>query len=148
MSTDIDEIQRLANDYCWCADTHDVDGMVALFTTDGVMDAEALGMEIIRGHDALRKFYGLILPMHEYSQHLAGNHRIDIDGDTAGGTSYYLMQGAVKELGPISAAGYFEDKYVRTAEGWRFSCRRGVPLLPPNLRAMMESMGIAAAKAK
>ena len=141
MSSDIDLIQRLANDYCWCADTHDLDGMISLFTTDGVMDAEAVGLSIVRGHDALREFYGSLLPLHEYSQHLSGTHRIDIDGDTATGTSYYLMQGAVKGAGPISAAGYFEDRYMRTADGWRFSYRRGVPLVPPNLSAMTDSIG-------
>lgn len=141
MSTDIFEIQRLANDYCWFADTHDVDGILSLFTADGVMDAEALGMETIRGEESLRKFYDTIIPLHEYSQHLSGTHRVDLDGDKASGTSYYLMHGAVKGAGPISAAGYFEDQYERTADGWKFSSRRGVPLAPPNLSAMIEAVG-------
>jgi ketosteroid isomerase-like protein len=136
--TDSDQIRRLADDYCWYADARDVDGMVSLFTKNGVMDAQAVGMNIIQGHEALREFYKLILPMHEYSQHLSGTHRIDIEGDSAKGTSYYLMQGAIMGAGPISAAGYFEDQYVRTADGWRFSSRRGVPLIPPNLKAMTD----------
>lgn len=141
MSTDLDDIRRLADDYCWHADMHDVDGIVALFADDGVMDASAVGFGLIRGAAELRRFYEQIIPLHEYSQHLSGTHRIDVDGDEARGTAYYLMHGAVKGGDPISAAGYFEDRYVRTPSGWRILSRRGVPLGPPNLDPMRERMG-------
>ncbi len=147
MNSDINAIQRLVNDYCWYADTHDAEGIVSLFTADGVMDAEAVGLEVFRGQEALRSFYTSIIPLHEYSQHLSGTHRVDIDGDTAKGTSYYLMHGAVKGAGPISAAGYFEDRYVRTPDGWRIAYRRGVPLVPPNLSAMIDALGSTATNA-
>lgn len=140
MKHDFEAIRRLADDYCWYADTHDVDGIVGLFTDDGVMDATAVGMQVFRGTEALQAFYAKIIPLHEWSQHLAGTHRIDLGGDTATGTSYYLMHGAVKDGGPISAAGYFEDRYTRTANGWRFASRRGVPLGPPNISEIIEAL--------
>lgn len=139
MDTDFENIHRIINDYCWYADTRDVDAIVGLFALDGVMNAEPAGLGVFEGRDALLKFYGDLLPQHEYSQHIAGNHRIDIDGDEAAGTSYYLMQGAIKGAGPISAGGYFEDRFVRSADGWRIAFRRGVPLIPFNLGAMTNS---------
>ncbi|MEJ8568580.1 nuclear transport factor 2 family protein [Elongatibacter sediminis] len=140
MISDLDRIRRLADDYCWFADNHDAEGIVSLFTPDGVMDATAMGMGVIQGEQELRRFYREIIPLHEYSQHISGTHRIDLDGDQAAGTAYYLMHGAVKDAGPISAAGYFQDDYVRTSAGWRIRSRRGVPLAPPNLSAIIEQM--------
>lgn len=147
MNRDLDEIRRLADDYCWYADTHDVDGLLSLFTADAVMDAEAVGFGILTGQKELRGFYEQIIPLHEYSQHLSGTHRIDLNGDSAEGTSYYLMHGAVKDAGPISAAGYFQDRYVRTSEGWRISSRTGVPLIPPNLDPMRDRMNASGSAA-
>lgn len=140
MTEDHLAIQRLTSDFCWCADTRDVDGIVALFAADGVFDAEPAGLGVFEGHEALSGFFGSLLPAHEYSQHIIGNHRIDLDGDTATGTSYYLMQGAIKGTGRISAAGYYEDRYVRTSDGWRLQSRRGVPLVPFNIDAMTENL--------
>ncbi len=147
MNRDMDEIRRLADDYCWYADTHDVDGLVSLFTADGVMDATAVGFDVIAGQHELRSFYEKIMPLHQYSQHLSGTHRIDIDGDEARGTSYYLMHGAVKDAGTISAAGYFQDRYMRTSEGWRIASRRGMPLVPPNLDPMKDRMRTSSTEA-
>lgn len=140
MNADIFCIQRLASDYCWYADHRDVDGIVSLFSEGAVFDARAVGLTEVTGLEALRDFFQSLLPLHEYSQHMLGNHRIDLDGNSARGTCYYLMQGAIRNAGPISAAGYYEDAYVRTAEGWRIASRRGVPLTPPRLTAMTEQL--------
>jgi hypothetical protein len=51
------------------------------------------------------------------------------------------MQGAVRGGAPISAAGYYEDTYVRTPDGWRIASRRGVPLGPPRLAPMTDRLG-------
>lgn len=141
MSDDLTQIQRLAADYCWHADHRDVEGIVSLFTEDAVFDARPVGLSQIQGRAALREFFGMLLPLHEYSQHLSGNHRIDLDKQAARGTCYYLMQGAVRGGAPISAAGYYEDTYVRTSDGWRIASRRGVPLGPPRLAPMTDRLG-------
>jgi hypothetical protein len=133
---DVLDIQRLASDYCWCADHRNVEGIVALFTEDACFDARPMGLSLIQGHVALRDFFGTLLPMHEYSHHLCGNFRIDIQQDTACGTCHYLMLGAIREEGAISAAGYFDDTYVRTPDGWRIASRRGAPLVPPKIDPM------------
>lgn len=142
MTDDFLAIQRLTIDYCWYADTRDVAGIVSLFTDDCVFDATAFDIPVIRGHEALRELFQKLLPEHEYSQHLAGNHRIDISGDAARGTSYYAMRGRVRDGGGvISASGYYADVYTRTPAGWRIAERRGVPLLPPDYAPMTDSLG-------
>lgn len=138
----LDQIRRLVDDYCWYADTRDVEGIVSLFTPEGVFDATPIGLGKMVGTAELRQFFQELLPVHEYSQHLSGNCRIDVDvdGEAARGMSYYSMQGAIKGSGPISAAGYYEDRYVLTPDGWRIEFRRGVPLLPSNLEAMTSTL--------
>lgn len=140
MSQDVVDIQRLSSDYCWYADHRNVDGIVSLFTQDARFDARPMGLSLIQGRDALLAFFGTLLPMHEYSHHLCGNHRVDVQQDAASGTCHYLMIGAIRGEGQISAAGYFEDTYLRTPDGWRIASRRGSPLAPPKIEPMTERL--------
>jgi len=137
MSADYEAIRRLTIDYCWFADTQDVAGIVALFDGDYVFDATKFGIPRIEGRESLLEFFGSLLPTHQCSQHVSSNHRIDIDGVSAKGTSYYFMMGVAKDGEPISAAGYYADDYILTEHGWRISVRRGVPLLPPDMAGVL-----------
>lgn len=137
MYTDYEEIRRLTIDYCWFADMRDVSGIVELFGGDYCFDAQEFGIPLVSGRDALHEFFGHLLPNHECSQHISSNHRIDIDGAAGQGTSYYFMVGIAKNHEPVSAAGFYEDAYVRTEDGWRISRRRGVPLLPPEMSGVL-----------
>jgi len=137
MSTDYEAIRRLTIDYCWYADTQDVPGIVALFDGDYVFDATKFGIPVIEGRDSLLEFFAALLPGHQCSQHISSNHRIDIAGASAKGTSYYFMMGVAKDGETISAAGYYEDDYILTEQGWRISVRRGVPLLPADMAGVL-----------
>ena len=145
MNADYEEIRRLTIDYCWHADTQNASGIVALFGGDYAFDAREFDIPLIQGRDALLEFFEQLLPSHDCSQHVSSNHRIDVDGTSAEGTSYYFMLGIARDGGPISAEGYYEDRYVRTDEGWRISLRRGVPLLPPD---MSEVLSVFSSKGK
>jgi 3-phenylpropionate/cinnamic acid dioxygenase small subunit len=61
------------------------------------------------------------------SQHLLGNHHVELDGDVATGECYVHAQHVRAELAPadkLVVAGTYRDRFVRRAEGWRIAERR------------------------
>ena len=48
---------------------------------------------------------------------------VDLAGDLASGTCYIDLRAEVDGTSMIGA-GWYADRYVRTAEGWRFQSRR------------------------
>ncbi|RKT86991.1 SnoaL-like domain-containing protein [Saccharopolyspora antimicrobica] len=60
------------------------------------------------------------------TQHLLGNHRITVDGDTARSLTYARVHhsGAGAMAGKFfECMGEYDDRWVRTPEGWRLSSR-------------------------
>lgn len=133
---DLEEIRRLSYDYTLAIDIGDIDGLLSVFTEDGVLDATATGQERWLGESLREYFSTQQFPAMAHQMHLATNHRIDLHGDTATGTVYYLVFGTSNAGDSVFAGGYHEDEYVRTADGWRFALRRAVPLLVPELAAI------------
>jgi len=117
---DIEEIKQLKARYCHLADRgfeaagHDDEGLASLFADDGIWEGSrgpSQGHAEITG--ACRKF----LP---FGFHLAINPRIQVDGDTARGTWWGLIPSTNADGEGIWTAGFYENTFVRTAEGWRF----------------------------
>ncbi|WP_342661099.1 Uncharacterized protein Rruber_02119 [Rhodococcus ruber] len=60
------------------------------------------------------------------SQHLLGNHRIEVDGDRARSLTYARVHHV--GAGPAVGASYecfgeYDDRWVRTRDGWRLTSR-------------------------
>lgn len=79
-----------------------------------------------RGIDALVAQFEAFLGGVGPTQHLLGNHRVTVDGDTARSLTY----GRIHHVGGGPMAGSFyeclgeyDDHWVRTAAGWRISRR-------------------------
>ncbi len=64
------------------------------------------------------------------SVHAQWNHRIDVDGDEASGTVYFMALGALVGGGRTEWLGYYRDDYRRTPQGWKFARRELHPLMP------------------
>lgn len=131
--SDIAAIERacaqLSMAYARAIDFRDYDAFVLLFTEDGVLNVgeERAGREAIRTWLRHR-------PDELRSRHVISNVFIDVLGpDEARGISYFtlyrhygeesLRYGPVPLHGP-AAVGHYEDRFVRTAEGWLFRSRR------------------------
>jgi ketosteroid isomerase-like protein len=128
---DVAAIVRLTHDYALFNDTFRVDDLVALFTEDAFFDMEPAGLERYEGRAAIRDFFEREKRALSHVMHLTSNHRVDVDGDTATGTAYYHAMGITRRGGRENQArGYYDDRYVRTPEGWRFASRRSCLLLP------------------
>jgi ketosteroid isomerase-like protein len=129
--SDVAQIVRLTHDYALYNDTFQVDRLVNLFMPDAWFDMEPAGLDRYVGREAIREFFQREERALSHVMHLTSNHRVDIDGDSASGTAYFLAIGISRRSGRENQArGYYQDAYVRTAEGWRFASRSSIPLLP------------------
>jgi len=139
---DIAAIQRLKTRYASCADTlfrasnsDTVKQLLAMFTEDSTLDLGPFGQ--YAGHKAIEDALSRVLPVATaWSTHYVLNHEIDVHGDTAEARSYLLlqMQARSPEGAPPTPAvlvhGQYEDRCIRTADGWKFSAVRAI-LEPP-----------------
>jgi ketosteroid isomerase-like protein len=127
---DVDAIVRLTHDYAMLNDTFQVDELMGLFAEGAFFDMEPVGLRRYEGLDAIRDFFEREARALDHLMHVTTNHRIDVDGDRAQGTAYFLAMGITRKGVRNDAHGYYRDTYVRTSEGWRFASRQSNPLLP------------------
>ncbi len=105
-----------------------------LMTADATFARPTMPGVVIEGRDAILAAFAL-RPKSMVTQHLNLNIRIRLTGsDTAEGQSVVMLfiANAADELVPgkgrkagAPLLGTWTDKFVRTAEGWRFSQRLG-----------------------
>ena len=118
---DLEVIRDLARRYADCVWRRDVDGAIALFTEEGVMDTG--DRPPIRGRAALVEAYrAMVGGANEFLPFVA-NHVIDLDGDRAEGRCYLDLRATVSGERKIGG-GHYEDVYARTPDGWRFASRK------------------------
>lgn len=129
--TDVEALQRLTHEYCRTLDLGLIDELVELWTADAVWDASEFGMAAVEGAEAIRGFYEGLVASTAHRFHAALNHLFDIDGDTATGTVYVHAFVADADGARNESLGYYEDAYVRAADGWKFQRRTVHTLLPP-----------------
>ena len=110
--------------YALALDSRDWVRLRACFTEDAVADYSGLGIN--EGYQAIERTCRAALEPLTASQHLLGNHLVIVDGDRARSTCYFQAQ-HVREGLPDGThhivAGRYDDRFVRTAVGWRISHR-------------------------
>jgi hypothetical protein len=119
---DKDAIRELLSEYCFRMDDARYDALGALFTADGEWIARYARA---RGPAEIAALMARNIPPEPKRKHFIMNSLITLDGDRAAVRTSYLvvLQAAGAGLVP-SVAGTYEDRLVRTAEGWRFRERR------------------------
>jgi 3-phenylpropionate/cinnamic acid dioxygenase small subunit len=126
LQTLIDErdIRNVAFRYCRALDTKDWALLDEVFLPDATGElgtpTTLVGIEAIRGR--IQKALGHL----DDSQHLVGNHEIDVTGDTATHRCYLQAQHIRADASGSPnyiVAGRYEDRLVRTPDGWRIAHR-------------------------
>jgi uncharacterized protein (TIGR02246 family) len=119
--SDLEAIRDLARRYAHRVWRKDAAGCAALFIEDCEMDA-GMGGRVIKGREAMVKAY---TPAFERSdlQPFVHNHVIQLGGDEATGTVYLDLRATMDGKAMIGS-GHYDDRYVRTPEGWRFASRK------------------------
>ncbi|MXP23406.1 hypothetical protein GIY30_18875 [Gordonia sp. HNM0687] len=101
-----------------------------IFTADGVDFhlPEATPVQVIRGRDELMDFFVETMPQFAGTQHMMGNHAIRVNGDEATSRFYALcahwFHDADRSGADWTVAICYDDKWRRTADGWRVYERR------------------------
>lgn len=119
LAIDRDAIRDLLAHYTYNGDRGRVAELAACFTADGVLEypgASPVGPAAI----AASLSSGTRSPKLKFVRHHITNPLIDVDGDTATARSYFTVY---CNIGP-DHSGTYDDRLVRTADGWRFAHRR------------------------
>ena len=117
---DVVAIQQLYAAYNHRIDFGTAEEWAECFTDDAVFDS---GYSEEQGRDALLAFHAATKAMVPDIRHFVTNILVEGDGDTATGSAYLeATTGAGGDRTAITT-GRYQDTLVRTADGWRFSCR-------------------------
>jgi hypothetical protein len=128
VTDDAESLRRVVAAYALAVDERDDDAFAQLFVPDGVVEligprSRRVAAEF-RGHDELKAMVGW-LRHYSATFHLVANHLATIDGNSADGTTYCLAHHYLREREEVEISTLrYDDTYVRTAAGWRFTRRR------------------------
>lgn len=123
-------LRELVDRYAIAIDRRDHAALVALFVGGGGIDVHVTGREepvaSLRGDEGLRRLVDGV-GVYEDTFHLVGNFAPVVDGDTAAAVTYCVAhhlnrtaEGAEDERLYV----VYDDAFVRTPGGWRFTVRR------------------------
>jgi 3-phenylpropionate/cinnamic acid dioxygenase small subunit len=120
---DREDIIDLAVRYTWALDTRNFEDLRNVFLPEAT--AMLRGVECNGVDEIIARVSGSILRL-DRTQHFVGNHQVTVDGDD--GTHRCHLHGQhVKEGTPggdnFIVAGYYDDRVVRTPDGWRIAHR-------------------------
>lgn len=119
--TDHEAIGRLVARYCHLLDDGRWDEFARLWTEDAEL---VLRGETTRGRSAIRASIEASQPPERRGRHLTVNLEVDVDGDTAAGTTDFMFWAKGKDGAPrMMFLGRYADTLVRLDGEWRFARR-------------------------
>ena len=78
---------------------------------------------ILKGRESVVSLYKKSMGYHEYMYQLIHSGMIDLNKDTASGRWYVSEYRGMKQEKLNFVIGAYQDRYVKTSEGWKFSER-------------------------
>jgi 3-phenylpropionate/cinnamic acid dioxygenase small subunit len=137
--TDRIEIDDLLTRYATALDAKNWDLFSTCFTPDAFIDYTAAGG--VKGTlTEVRQWLGDVMAKFPMTQHLVTNRAIDIDGDTATCRSSLFNPMGLPDNDSLMVffdGGYYRDKLLRTADGWRISERIEEPTFSTRLHRVI-----------
>jgi hypothetical protein len=122
--SDIEDIQRVKYRYLRALDTKHWDDFADTLTEDVIGDyGESLGEEHhFTDRATLVEFMRNAMPADVITEHRVTHPEIDVDGNEATGIWYLQDKVIVPKFDfMLIGAGFYRDRYRRTADGWRIS---------------------------
>ena len=117
------QIRRLVGLYCDAVNRRDADAAGALFAPDAMI--RIADFPSISGAKAIREGMRQTFAYHAFLRQQCDVGLIDVEGDHARARlSVFEASHRTGEDGVGLIFGFYEDEYVRLAEGWRFRRRR------------------------
>ena len=100
-------------------DMHRLDEWLDLFAEDGIWEGGGFGQA--KGHAAIRDLFKSFQQLITFSQHMVMNPIIDIDGNSAKATWYFLGPFTFRKNNEAKwTAVRYEDDYVKVNSEWKF----------------------------
>ena len=124
MLLDERNVVAVATRYCRALDTKNWPLLATVFLPDATADMATPSLLV--GVDAITNRIRTALENLDDCQHLVGNHEVTVDGDNATHRCYLQAQHVRKAAagGPnYLVGGRYEDRLVRTPDGWRIAHR-------------------------
>lgn len=125
--SDRDAIVEVLNLYSYCLDERDWLLLDQVFTADALGSYGGPGSPSLKGREAIVASIRAFLDGCGPSQHLLGNHIVEVDGDEAVSRCkarvYHFGAGERAALAPYECFGVYRDRLSRTPEGWRIAER-------------------------
>ena len=122
-------LERLVIEAAWRVDQGRSGTLHELFTEDGVL---VLGNSVLSGHEAIRTWGRQLEEARTYKciRHVAGNMRFVVveEGEAEGVTILTVFMDDENHNAVPWVVGEDHDRFVRTAQGWRFKSRRWTQL--------------------
>jgi len=122
------EIRGLSLRYAQAVDRRDADALTALFTPDGALEGSGV---VSRGREQIGKIPPMMKRRYDKTYHTLFNQFVAVDGDAATGEVYSMAHHLNRQEDgrtcDLVMAITYRDRYVRTADGWRFA-HRGIEL--------------------
>jgi SnoaL-like protein len=117
---DIEAIKHLKARYCdICDDDHNPAKITTLFVDDGIWEAGGFGKA--QGHEGIRQLFQGFQKMISFSQHMVVNPLIEVNGNTAKGTWYFLGPFTFRKNNEAKwQAVKYEDDYVKVNGEWKY----------------------------
>ena len=118
------EIQQLLTDYSTAIDLRRFDDLDEVFTPDAYIDYRAMGG--IDGHyPEVKAWLAQVLPNFANYAHMLGLPSIRLAGDSATARTFCFnpMVFGGERPGTMLLGLWYDDEFVRTADGWRMSRR-------------------------
>jgi SnoaL-like domain len=118
------EIQQLLIDYSTAIDKRQFDDLDRVFTPDAYIDYRAMG-GVDGRFPEVKAWLAQVLPNFPAYAHMLGNFDVRIEGDTASSRTIcfnpMVLGGEQNQI--LYCGLWYEDEFIRTAEGWRMSSR-------------------------
>lgn len=116
------ELRKLVITYANAIDARNFDKLDQVFTPDADIDYSAVGG--MKGkYPVIKTWLSQALQKFRAYMHLVGNQEFEINGDTATGQVACINPMVMPLLGTVTIAVWYNDRYVRTVDGWRISER-------------------------
>lgn len=113
------EIEALRGEFSDAAMMGDYDRFVSLFTEDAVYRIPEAQI-VQTGRDEIRAGTERLANEWEFFVQTTHPGVIELDGDTASGRAYVCELGRLHNGTSIYNYAFFNDRYTRTPEGWKF----------------------------
>lgn len=116
------EIDDLLTRYATAIDDKTFDLLDTVFTADAHVDYTSAG-GVAGDFPTVKAWLAEVLPMFPSYQHVVGNRRVTIDGDTGSAISAFFNPMVMGGGATFFCGGEYHDELVRTPDGWRIARR-------------------------